>query len=54
MTFEPSFTVFSEEAIDHDLYESGVREPALGYEWLWPFIRTDVEDVIVVQEESHL
>lgn len=54
VTFAPSFTVFSEEATDHDLYESGVWEPALGYEWLWPFITTDVEDLMVVQEESHL
>ena len=52
VTFAPSFTVFSEEETEHDLYESGVWEPALGYEWLWPFIPTDTEDVIVVREES--
>ena len=52
MTFEPSFTVCSEEETEHDLYESGVWEPDLGYEWLWPFIPTDTEDVIVVREES--
>ena len=52
VTFAPSFTVFSEEETEHDLYESGVWEPALGYEWLWPFILTDTEHVIVVREES--
>jgi len=52
VTFEPSFTVFCEEELEHDLLESGVWEPALGYEWLWPYIRTDTEDVIVAREES--
>jgi hypothetical protein len=52
VTFEPSFTVCSEEETEHDLYESGVWEPVLRYEWLWPCILTDAEEVIVVREEA--
>jgi hypothetical protein len=52
VTFEPSFTVCSEEETEHDLYESGVWVPLLEYEWLWPCILTDAEEVIVVREES--
>jgi hypothetical protein len=51
VTFEPSFTVISEEQTEHYLYESCVWELDLGYEWRWPYVRTDAEHV-VVREES--